>query len=168
MKKLIGLFVLLVFAAAMSYAAENVTADGQAKAKIIQAATLTHVTNAALDFGSLIKDADGGSSQLDPVASPTAHDTGLQRVTAVGVSSDHFTLAGLDSATTYNLSVQSPVTITKSGGSETMSVAPTLSETQIQNPAQATKDIYVGGTLTVGSDQAVGDYSGSYTVTLTY
>lgn len=168
MKKLIGLLVVFAVAATMSYAAENVTAQGQAKAKIIQAATLTHVDNAALDFGTLVADADGGTVTLSAAASPTVTDEGVQRVGS-GATTDHFTLGGLDSATTYTLSVQSPVTITKAGGGpETMSVAPTLSETTVTNPAQATRDIYVGGVLTIGNNQAAGNYSGNYTVTVTY
>ena len=91
MKKLIGLIALFMFAAVMSYAAETVSATGTAKAKIIQAATLTHATGAALDFGVLVADSDGGSVVVPAVASPTPTDTGIKRASG-NVTSDHFTL----------------------------------------------------------------------------
>ncbi|WP_428075735.1 DUF4402 domain-containing protein [Candidatus Avelusimicrobium luingense] len=70
-------------------------------------------------------------------------------------------------ATSYSVSFASAsITIQKQGGSETMPVALTLSDTSVTGVA--TKDIYVGGTLTVGPNQAEGQYEGSYTVNVTY
>lgn len=166
MKKIIVMFGLLVVTSVMAYAAETITDDGgTAKAKIIQAATLTHQTG-ALDFGVLIADADGGSSTLAAVASPTPTDSGLKRATG-NVSSDHFVLANLDTATTYHVSIPADVTITNgSDSSKTMSVALTLSDDTVTSAA--TKDLYVGGTLTVGNNQAAGVYTGNYTMAVTY
>lgn len=165
MKKIIVMFGLLVVTSVMAYAAESVTDDGTAKAKIIQAATLTHQTG-ALDFGVLIADADGGSSTLEAVATPTADDSGIERANGA-VSSDHFVLSNLDTATTYAVSIPTSVTITNaSDASKTMSVALTKSDATVHGVA--TKDLYVGGTLTVGNNQAAGDYTGSYTMSVTY
>ncbi len=164
MKKLLGLLMLFAFAAVMAHAAEDLTANGTAKAKIIQAATLTHVTGAVLNFGTLIADADGGTSTLAAVASPEASDTGINRVTADPVSSDHFKLENMDTATTYAVSV--PASVSISNGTQTMSVALTGSNGSVTDATS--KDLYVGGTLTVGANQAVGQYTGDYTVTVTY
>lgn len=165
MKKLLGLLMLFAFAAVMAHAAENVSvqAEGTAKAKIIQAATLTH-QKGALDFGTLIADDDGGTSTLEAVASPTAQDSGINRVTAVPVSSDHFKLENMDTATTYTVSV--PASVTISNGTQTMSVALTKSNDTVSGATS--KDLYVGGTLTVGNNQAVGEYEGTYQMTVTY
>lgn len=165
MKKIIVMFGLLVVTSVMANAAETITDDGgTAKAKIIQAATLEH-QDGALDFGVLIADTDGGSSTLSAVATPTPTDSGIKRATGA-VSSDHFVLSNLDTATTYAVSIPASVTITKDGGSETMSVALALSDATVTDVA--TKDLYVGGTLTVGANQAAGEYTGDYAMTVTY
>ena len=163
MKKLLGLLMLFAFAAVMAHAVESVSDDGTAKAKIIQAATLTH-QDGALDFGTLIADDDGGTSTLEAVASPAAQDSGIKRVTAHPVSSDHFKLENLDGDTTYTVSVPASVTITN--GTQTMSVALTKSNATVSGATS--KDLYVGGTLTVGANQAVGEYEGTYQMTVTY
>ena len=164
MKKIIVMFGLLVVTSVMANALETITDNGgTAKAKIIQAANLQH-QDGALDFGVLIADDDGGSSTLEAVAAPTAADTGLKRATGA-VSSDHFVLSNLDTATTYHVSIPASVTITKTGG-ETMTVALALSDATVTGVA--TKDLYVGGTLTVGGNQAAGEYTGDYTMTVTY
>lgn len=165
MKKLIALFMLFTFAAAVSYAAQEINATGTAKAKIIQAATLTH-EDGALNFGTIIPSGSAGTVTLDAVASPTAHDSDeiAGRVTADPVSSDHFTLANLDTATTYTISVPPTATITSS--TNNMTVDLTKSEPTVTGTAS--KVFYVGGTLHVGANQAVGSYEGNYTVTVTY
>lgn len=163
MKKLIALIALFTFAAVMSYAAESVTDTGTAKAKIVQAATLEHQTG-ALDFGVLIADTDGGSVFLDSVATPTAADTGIRRATGA-VHSDHFILSNLDTGTTYTVSIPANVTI-KNADNETMSVATKLSDATVTGVAS--KDLYVGGTLTIGGNQPAGVYTGDYTMEVTY
>ena len=165
MKKLIGLFMLLVFAATMSYALEELNATGTAKAKIIQAATLTHETG-ALNFGTIIPGTNAGTVTLDAVASPTAEDSSEigGRVTADPVSSDHFTLGNMDTGTTYAFSVPEHVNI--SNGTETMVVDLDPSDTSISGVTS--KVIYVGGVLHVGGSQATGSYTGDYTAQVTY
>lgn len=164
MKKIIVMFGVLLLAAVMVRAVETLTDDGSAKAKIIQAATLEH-QDGALDFGVLIADTDGGSSTLAAVAAPTAQDSGIKRA-AGAVSSDHFVLSNLDADMAYTVAIPASATITKEGGSETMSVALTKSDASVTGVTS--KDIYVGGTLTVGGNQAAGVYTGSYTMTVTY
>lgn len=165
MKKLIALVTLFMFAAVMSYAAETVSATGTAKAKIIQAATLTHATGAALDFGVLVADSDGGTVVVPAVATPTPTDTGIKRASG-DVTSDHFTLANLDTATSYAVSLPSSLVI-KNANEDEMTVSSfTVSETPVTGVTS--KELYVGGTLTIGANQASGSYQGDYTVTVTY
>ena len=165
MKKLIALFMLFTFATAVSYATETLNGTGTARAKIIQAATLTHETG-ALNFGTIIPGDSAGTVTLQAVESPTASDSVeiAGRVTADPVSSDHFTLANLDTATTYTISVPATATITSS--TNNMTVDLTKSDTTVTGVAS--KVFYVGGTLHVGANQAVGSYEGNYTVTVTY
>ena len=166
MKKLIGLLVVFAVATTMSYAATVSSNAGEAKAKIIQAPTLAHVNNAALDFGVIVKSGSAGTVTLEAVASPTAAFTGGLTAADGGVSSDHFTLTGLDAGTTYSIGVPANFTISD-GDSHTMTVTPSVSPSSVSSTA-ADQDIYVGGVLSVAADQAVGAYQGNYTVTVTY
>ncbi len=164
MKKLIGLLVVFAVAATMAYAA-TVNADGQAKAKIIQAPTLTHVDDAALDYGVVIRNS-GGSVVIPAVASPTATYNTVAPATGA-ISADHFTLTGLDTVTTYSVSI--PASVTLNGpNSATMSSTLVLSENPATVSGVETKDLYVGGTLTVGSSQELGSYIGTYNMVVTY
>lgn len=166
MKKLIALVALFMFVAVMSYATETTTGTGTAKAKIVAAATIEEVSGSALNFGTIFKKAGGGTVSMTAAESTSRTSSTLTFATG-GYSSDHFLMSNLDVGTTYNLSVPASVSITRDGGSETMTVAPVLSVTSFEADA-ATKDIFVGGTLTVGDNQAVGQYSGTYLVTVTY
>lgn len=165
MKKLIGLFVLLVFAAGMSYASESVSAQGDARAKIIQAATLTHANSAALDFGVIIR-GTGGTVTLTP-ANPTVatYSSGVKAATGA-VSADHFTLADLDEHTTYTVNVDDSVTL--SGPSSSTMTATLTDNTEGTVSDVTSKEIYVGGELTVGASQTLGQYLGHYNVQVTY
>lgn len=165
MKKLIALIGLFMFAAVMSYAVETLTATGTAKAKIIEAATFTH-EDGALDFGTIIPGTSAGTVTLGAVATPTAQDSDeiAGRVDADPVSSDHFKLEHLDTATTYTVSV--PASVTISNGSQNMTVDLVGSDASVTGVAS--KNIYVGGVLHVGGGQATGAYSNTYTVTVTY
>ena len=168
MKKLMGLIALFVFAAVMSYAAEQTTTTGEgtAKAKIIQAAKIEEAASSALDFGTIVADTDGGTVTVTAAASPSRTSDGVNTV-GNGFQADHFVMSNLDIGTTYDLSVPGSVTITRQGGSETMTVVPALSTGSVTAAAE-TADVYVGGQLTVGGNQKAGNYQGTYAVTVTY
>ena len=165
MKKLIGLFVLLVFAAGMSYAAETGAVAGQAKAKIIEEVDLQHVSNAALDFGTIIN-TSGGTVTI-PANSNTAQYSSGVAAASGSTTRDQFTITGLSAGTNYTVEVDSSVTLEgpSAGDEMTATLSPSITSA-IQGPSDVT--LYVGGVLTVASDQAVGDYLGSYNVNVTY
>lgn len=163
MKKLIGLLVVFAVAATMAYAATVNSDAGLAKAKIIQAPTLTHVTNAALDYGTVIRNS-GGTVTVAAAATPSPDYNGVAPATGT-VTADHFQLSSLDTATSYAVSVPASVSLTGTPSGE-MSSTLVLSSGNISGAESA--DIYVGGVLTVGASQELGVYSGNYTVTVTY
>lgn len=165
MKKLIGLLVVFAVAATMAYAATVNSDAGLAKAKIIQAPTLTHVTNAALDYGTVIRNS-GGTVTVAAAATPSPTYSGVAPATGA-VTADHFELSGLDTATHYAVSVPASVSLTGTP-SGTMSSTLVLSSGANDISGAETADIYVGGVLTVGASQDLGVYSGNYTVTVTY
>ena len=167
MKKLLGFLMLFVFAAVMSYAAESTSDQGQAKAKIVSAATIAHQTG-ALDFGTIFKNTTGGTVTVQNAAAPAPAYSDVTAAGSAATSSDHFVLNNLDTGTIYSLAfTTSPITIAKEGDdTKIMSVALTLSDDLVTGVT--TKDVYVGGTLTVNGNQDEGQYTGNYTVNLTY
>ena len=164
MKKLIALIALFMFAAVMSYASESLSADGTDKAKIIQDATLTH-EDGALDFGVLIRGTSQGTATVQPAANPAPTYSIVKPATGA-TSADHFTLANLDTDTEYSVSV--PAGVTLSGPSSSTMAATLTKNIGATVSGVSSQDIYIGGTLTVASDQTLGEYEGTYTITVTY
>src|SRR6185436_18571007 len=73
---------------------------------------------------------------------------------------------------TYSISVPATVTMTRTGGTETMGVALTSTATTGTLSgalgAAGTQGLGVGGSITVASTTATGAYAGAFTVTVTY
>ena len=166
MKKILGLLMLFMFAAVMSYAAESTSTTGTAKAKIIQAAVIEEASGAALDFGTIVADTDGGTVQVTASSNPARNPSGI-KVAGNDFSADHFVMSNLDADTEYSVAVDPSVTLSKQGATD-MSATLVLSNGDSTVTGVTTKDVYVGGTLTVGANQAAGEYSGTYSITVTY
>lgn len=164
MKKLLGLLMLFAFAAVMAHAAEDVTTEGTAKAKIIQAATLKKGAT-DLDFGTIVANTNGGTVAVTAAQQAARNPQNIQVVTASAFSAGEFELENLDTDTTYHVSVDPSVTLSKAGG-EDMSATLTLSDDTVEHVTS--KKFYVGGTLTVNGNQDAGQYQGTYNVTVTY
>lgn len=160
MKKLLML-VVFVFVAGVAFA-ETASDTGSAVAKIIAPISIVHQSG-DLDFGVLIKSNTAGTVTIPAVASPTAQDVNVQRATGA-VSSDHFVVDN-DDGFTFTISLPSSITVSN-GNTGSM----TVNAFTHSCPGSCTLDgdLYVGGTLQVGANQESGDYTGSYTVTLTY
>ena len=158
--------MLFAFAAVMAHAAEDLTVQGIAKAKIIQAATLQKGAT-DLDFGTIVADTDGGNVIVTAAKQAERTPQNIQVVTDSGFSAGEFELKNLDTDTTYHVSVAPNVTLSKAGG-EDMSATLTLSAGDGTVTGETSKKFYVGGNLTVNGTQAVGQYTGEYPVTVTY
>ena len=162
MKKLL-LLVVFVFVVGVAFAATSPSVTGDAKAEIIAPVTVTHVTASYLNFGR-IASGPSGSVTIPAVASPTAQYITVQKADGGdNVSSDHFTVTHGQTQYSFNITDNSitlngPDSATMTVGSFTHSCA---------NPCQD-DDVYVGGTLTVGSSQTAGTYTGQYNVNVTY
>ncbi|HEU5481800.1 MAG TPA: DUF4402 domain-containing protein [Sphingomicrobium sp.] len=122
-----------------------------------------------LDFGALIASATAGTATVDPLTGAAATAGG---VTATPAPTSAARFAG---ARSLRGPVQiriptAPVTITRSGGTETMIVSDwTLDgHTTRQVGINEAFEFNVGGTLYVGANQAPGTYVGTFTVTVNY
>lgn len=167
---LASLAALLVFGND-AQAATGATAN--ATAKIVNAVSISKNLAASINdlaFGTIIP-GEGGTviipATLAGVATASANVTLLGAATTRG--SAKFTIGGTGGMT-CNITV--PASVTISNGSANMAVTLTGSATQITlagvSTTASTADLYVGGTLTVASAQAVGDYTGTFQVDVAY
>lgn len=164
MKKLLML-VVFVFVAGAVFASQTDSTQGDVQAKIVAPLEVAHASGAALNFGTLVSPESAGSVVIDPVATPTPHDSNVQRATG-GVSSDHFTVTNSDNVPYNVVFDSSSITIQKTGDtSKTMTVS---NFTHSCTADCTATDIYVGGQLAVGAEQASGVYTGHYSIHLTY
>lgn len=130
-------------------------------AEVLQGFTIAELD--ILNFGQFSANGTPGSIHID-YTNGTATPTDISLVSGT-TKRGRFSIDGA-AGVAYTLALPaSPVTLTRSGGTETMSLT-------VQGPAGGNipggggPDIfYVGGTLSVASGQAVGSYSGTYAVT---
>lgn len=145
-------------------------ATGSAQSKAVIVGRLSLLAVAALDFGSLAS-GTAGSCTIDA-------DTGTRTVTGGvallggGSGPAQFVGAGTPNKTVLIREPRSTITLTRSGGTETMTVSNfTVSGgngTSRKIPANGVLIFNVGGRLNVGANQAGGNYVGSFTVTVDY
>ncbi len=148
------------FASAAS-AATSATAN--ASAEVLSTLTLT--ATSALNFGQIAANT-GGSVTVN--ADSTVSSSG-SLISAGTRSPAGFTVTGTPNANVV-LTLPTSATLTRSGGTETMSIGGFNA-----NPAGAfqlggtgSANFSVGGTLTVGSGQVAGVYNGTFAVSVEY
>ncbi|MBR4508333.1 MAG: DUF4402 domain-containing protein [Elusimicrobiaceae bacterium] len=164
MKKLLML-VVFVFVAGAVFASQTDPATGEAKAKIVAPLAITHATGAALNFGTLVSPKNGAGTVTISNANPgQATDSGVERITVDPVSSDHFTVTNPDNVS-YSAAVTEASITVKNPNNDEMTVS---AFTPSCTSSCTATDIYVGGQLAIGQNQASGVYSGQYHITLTY
>ena len=149
-------------ASMISGAAHAATETATAEAEILTPVALSAVTD--LDFGLIAGDADGGTVGL-PTASDTRSCTG---VICVGTASRaSFQVTNASDGQVIALSVPTSG-VALSGPGADMPVSLALSASSITFDAASLETVYIGGTLTVGNNQAAGVYSTTFDVTADY
>ena len=157
---LIALAVALLPGLAM---AATSTGTGDAKAKIVQPVTVTSTQD--LNFGTMLGKAN--TVTVSSSGSRTATDN-----TAL-VTDSNTPTAGVFSVTGPNsqpITVTLPVNATVSSSTNSMTISNLNSPQSGSQTLDGTGNltINIGGDLAVTEGQAVGDYTGSYTITVTY
>lgn len=145
----------------VSGAANAATADGTARATILQQVTVTNTSD--LQFGTVAIGTGGGAVT---VATGGARTCAATLVCSGATTSAGFSVSG---ATGMNVGISVPgsVTLTETGGA-TMSATLASSATSLTLLGTAADAFRVGGTLNVGGTQAAGAYAGTFTVTVNY
>ena len=141
--------------------------DSGADAIILKPLTLLKTED--MDFGWLLASGAAGTAVLDPV---TGAVTATGGVTAVNgpTTAAAFVGAGTRRAPVIIRIPNNPITLTRSGGTETMTVSTwTLdgASTRLINAFEAF-EFQVGGTLNVGANQMPGTYVGTFSVEVQY
>ena len=143
-------------AALLPTSAFAATAQGEATALVVAPITITHQTNAALDFGVFAAAAGQVSVSTGGVAGGSIAQLGT-------VSADAFDVAG-DANRSFSI-------VTNSGSVTNGATSMTFTTTSASSgllDGTGNASFTVGGTLTVGGTEPAGTYSGSYDATVEY
>jgi hypothetical protein len=158
---LVGAALSAVSFASAASAATSATAN--ASAEVLTTLTLT--ANSSLNFGQIAANT-GGSVTVN--ADSTASSSGTLISTGTRAPAG-FTVTGTPNANVV-LTLPTSATLTRSGGTETMSISGFNA-----NPAGAfqlgstgSSNFSIGGTLTVASGQVAGVYNGTFSVSVEY
>ncbi|WP_221795165.1 DUF4402 domain-containing protein [Aquisediminimonas sediminicola] len=140
------------------------TANGTASATIVNPIAVSNSRDLA--FGSIATVAEGGTVALTAVSTTVVTDTSV--VSSGTQTSAKFTVTG-GAYNTYSFSVPETVTLARGAGGTGNTMSATLTNSTPAGLGSAgSEDIYVGGTLTVGANQANGTYSGTFVATVAY
>ena len=123
-----------------------------------------------LTFGTIATSSAAGTVTIaaDAVANPTAADGVALAPTTGTRQAAKFTISG-ENNVNYGVTMPATATLTRDGGSETMTV--TLSknlETKGNTLGASDATLYVGGVLAVSANQVSGVYNGEFAVTVQY
>jgi Mat/Ecp fimbriae major subunit len=140
-------------------AAHAATASATAKAKILRQVTVTNTSD--LQFGTIVS---GTAASTVVVSSAGARTCGAGLVCSSTFSAAGFNVTG---TTGQVVTFRVPASVTLSSGSNSMT-ATLASSNSTGTLAANAASFSVGGTLSVGANQADGDYAGTFDATVDY
>lgn len=148
--------------------AQSNTASDSTNGTTTIAAPITLTENSALQFGVVVKPTSGSNTvTVDTSTCTPALGGGGNAALLAGTSGCATYSTGGESGLAFDISTDSTFDMTRSGGSETITV--TLSQSASSGTiGQPSADFKVGGSFTVGTGTVAGSYSGSFTTTVTY
>ncbi|MGE3799408.1 MAG: DUF4402 domain-containing protein [Candidatus Kapaibacterium sp.] len=156
-----GMFALNTAAQAQSSA----SASADAEAKIVSGISLEKVLD--LNFGSIVRSAEGGMVTIDPNSGNISY-SGVTQGQNSNYQAAQFETTG-EADYLYSISLPSSATLNRNGGNETMTVTDfSYTEGAGTLDTQGAESFDVGGTLNVGPNQATGRYIGSFEVSVQY
>ncbi len=157
--------VLIALITGTTFAQNSDLATANASAEIISAITISKTTD--MDFGMVANNVTGGTVILDNAAA-TGRTGSADIITASSFQNAVFTI-NAENLYTYSISLPSTDITLSDGGTNTMTVNgfnDNLGGSSTGTSADQT--LYVGATLNVGADQAVGNYTGTFDVSVNY
>jgi Mat/Ecp fimbriae major subunit len=152
----------IIAAGMASTGANAATQTATAKVEILAPVVLSPVTT--LDLGVVAVGATGGT-----VALPNTSNTRTCSATLTCVGTAARGSFQVTSATNgYVIAITVPASTSLTGVGSPMAMTLSPSATSITFNSASLQTIYVGGTLTVGNNQAAGTYTGTYNVSADY
>ena len=140
-------------------AAYAATEQADATVQVLAAVQLSAVTD--LNFGIVAASAAGGTVTLAPSATAVPVASGVTAIS--GASAASFQVTQATNGQVIRLSVGNPSPLTN--GSNTIPLSGlTLSNSSITFNSASLQTVYVGGTISLGANQAAGTYTGPATV----
>ena len=153
-----ALVCTIATAAFASTGAQAATATATARAQILQQLTVTRVAD--LDYATIVTGAAASTVIVTPAGARTC---GAGLVCTGTATAANFSVVGTIGQVA---TVSVPAAVTLTSGANTM--ASTLVSSTALMTLAATNNFTVGGTLSVGANQADGAYAGTFTVTVNY
>ncbi len=132
-------------------------------AQIVPVAKLSHADGQALDFGQICLSNQQQTVTISPAGTVTY--TNLRCLDLGHTSADQFNIVA-PTGLVYNVSVPNSADI--SNGIDTLTVSAFTPSCTSCTMAGTSATLTVGGTLTIPPNISIGDYTGSYQVTVTY
>lgn len=167
-----GSLGVLLFMAAASVAspafAQNNSDTKSTTGSATIAAPITLTENTTLRFGSLVRPSSGSNTVTLGTATcaPALTGGGNAALIASTKGCATYSVTG-ESGQAFNIATDTTFDMTRSGGSETITVTLNKSATS-GTIGQASADFKVGGSFGVGTTTVAGAYSGQFNVTVTY
>jgi hypothetical protein len=152
--------------AAPAMAQSSATQSTTASATIVQPITLAKDSDLA--FGTVVKPTSGTNTiTIDETAGTRTKSGGGDAALATSTTSRAAFTVGGESGQTFSITVPSTATMTRSGGSETLTV--NLVKTGTSGTLSGGAATFgVGGNFDVASTTVSGAYSGAFNVTVAY
>lgn len=171
MKQYYELFVIVALAwipcSLMAQVSSTATSIG-IDAKVIAPITIENTGSTSMDFGTISRSTDVGYVTVTPAAERTASG-GVSILSSSDFSAAPFSVSGeSDAAFNITLPANNTVELTRSGGSEKMSVNGFAHNSTLTLSSSGIESFSVGATLTIGGSQVAGEYTGSFSVTVAY
>jgi hypothetical protein len=164
----------LIAGATGAMAQSTATTTGNATATVIRPITISNSVDLA--FGNVVPSGVAGTLALTAAASTVATPAGgiTQPATTPGTRTAAVFTVGGEGGFTYAITLPSTAQTITGPAAATMTVtafvsSPTATSTLTGSIGSAGSDtLYVGGTLNVGINQAAGNYTGTFSVTVAY
>jgi len=166
MKKIIlATFVAAFAVPAAAAPGDTDTTQGTATAEIVSPISITHDASDALSFGT-IASGDAGTVIVSQAGALDGSSTATT-LTGSTYSADLFTVTG-DAGRSFSIATTGGNVTSGLDSMAFTTSAPASGTLSSPVVGLGSATFNVGGTLTVGANQAAGSYSGSYDATVTY
>lgn len=156
-------FILFALIAGTAFAQEGATSTATATVSADIVSTINITKDVDLNFGKVISDTSGGTVIIDT----DSERTGTANIVTVGTSPTAAKFS-INAETGYTYSISIEGTDLTGAGADMPVNYNRISLPLAGNMGGTDTELFIGGTLTVGANQAVGAYSGTLDVTIAY